>query len=53
MPNPGTTKKHRLLENIGAVNVELTADDLREIEEARLTARRARCPESAQRMIDR
>ncbi len=34
VPIPGTTKVHRLEENLGAVNVELTAEDLREIEEA-------------------
>jgi aryl-alcohol dehydrogenase-like predicted oxidoreductase len=34
VPIPGTTKLHRLEENIGAVNVELTADDLRQIDEA-------------------
>ena len=33
-PIPGTTKLHRLEENLGAVNVELTPNDLREIEEA-------------------
>src|SRR5207245_2635498 len=34
VPIPGTTKLHRLEENIGAVNVELTPDDLREIDSA-------------------
>ena len=34
VPIPGTTKLHRLEENIGAADVELTADDLREIEAA-------------------
>jgi aryl-alcohol dehydrogenase-like predicted oxidoreductase len=34
VPIPGTTKLHRLEENIGAADVKLTADDLREIEEA-------------------
>ena len=34
VPIPGTTKLHRLEENLGAVNVQLTAEDLREIEEA-------------------
>lgn len=34
MPIPGTTKLHRLEENMGAAQVELTQDDLREIEEA-------------------
>ncbi len=55
MPIPGTTKPHRLEENIGAADVELTADDLRDIESAaaRITVRGARYSESAQRMIDR
>ncbi len=34
VPIPGTTKLHRLEENLGAVNVQLTADDVREMEEA-------------------
>jgi aryl-alcohol dehydrogenase-like predicted oxidoreductase len=34
VPIPGPTKLHRLEENIGAVAVELTSDDLREIENA-------------------
>jgi aryl-alcohol dehydrogenase-like predicted oxidoreductase len=34
VPIPGTTKLHRLEENLGAANVELTADDLAEIERA-------------------
>ena len=34
VPIPGTTKPHRLEENIGAAAVELTPDDLREIESA-------------------
>ena len=34
VPIPGTTKLHRLEENLGAVDVELTADDLAEIERA-------------------
>ncbi|MFN2137807.1 MAG: aldo/keto reductase [Candidatus Promineifilaceae bacterium] len=34
VPIPGTRKLHRLEENIGAVNIELTADDLSQIEEA-------------------
>jgi hypothetical protein len=34
VPIPGTTMLHRLEENLGAVNVELTSDDLREIEDA-------------------
>jgi aryl-alcohol dehydrogenase-like predicted oxidoreductase len=53
VPIPGTTKLHRLEENIGAVDVELTAEDLREIEEADLSAQGARYAEAQQRMIDR
>ena len=34
VPIPGTTKGHRLEENMGAANVELTPDDLRDIDEA-------------------
>ena len=34
MPIPGTTKLHRLEENLGAADVELTIDDLAEIERA-------------------
>ncbi len=34
MPIPGTTKLHRLKENLGAVAIELTEDDLRQIESA-------------------
>jgi aryl-alcohol dehydrogenase-like predicted oxidoreductase len=33
-PIPGTTKVHRLKENVGAAAIELTPDDLRQIEEA-------------------
>ena len=55
VPIPGTTKLHRLDENLGGANVELTADDLREIEEAssRITIHGARYGEGSQRMIDR
>jgi aryl-alcohol dehydrogenase-like predicted oxidoreductase len=55
VPIPGTTKQHRLEENIAAADVELTADDLREIDEAEssLTAEGARYSEANQRMIDR
>jgi aryl-alcohol dehydrogenase-like predicted oxidoreductase len=53
VPIPGTTKLHRLEENIAAADVELTPDDLREIEEANLTAEGARYAEAQQRMIDR
>jgi diketogulonate reductase-like aldo/keto reductase len=52
---PGTTKLHRLEENLGAAAVELTPDDLREIDRAasKITVQGARYSESAQRMIDR
>ena len=53
VPIPGTTKLHRLEENIAAADLELTPDDLREIEEALPEARGARYSEANQRMIDR
>jgi aryl-alcohol dehydrogenase-like predicted oxidoreductase len=53
VPIPGTTKLHRLEENIAAADVELSPDDLREIEAAHLDARGDRYSEANQRMIDR
>lgn len=55
VPIPGTRKLERLEENIGAVDVELTPDDLREIESAaaEITVQGARYPEHLQRMIGR
>jgi aryl-alcohol dehydrogenase-like predicted oxidoreductase len=55
VPIPGTTKLHRLQENVAAVDVTLTEGDLREIENAaaQITVQGARYPESAQRMINR
>jgi aryl-alcohol dehydrogenase-like predicted oxidoreductase len=53
VPIPGTTKLHRMEENVAAAAVELTADDLGEIEEAQLEAQGARYAEAQQRMIDR
>jgi aryl-alcohol dehydrogenase-like predicted oxidoreductase len=53
VPIPGTTKLHRLEENIAADELELTADDLREIEDARVEAQGARYSEANERMIDR
>ena len=52
---PGTTKLHRLEENIGAAAVELTADDLREIENAaaKITVHGARYPEHLQQRVGR
>ena len=53
VPIPGTTKLHRLDENIAAVEIELTPDELRELESAQIEARGARYSEANQRMIDR
>jgi len=55
VPIPGTTKLHRLEENLGGATVELTPGDLREIENAaaQITVQGARYSEGAQRMIDR
>jgi aryl-alcohol dehydrogenase-like predicted oxidoreductase len=53
VPIPGTTKLHRLEENIAAADIELTPEDLREIEEAQIDAQGARYSEANQRMIDR
>jgi len=53
VPIPGTTKLHRLEENLAAVELELDQDDLREIEDARPEAVGARYSEANQRMIDR
>jgi aryl-alcohol dehydrogenase-like predicted oxidoreductase len=55
VPIPGTTKLHRLEENIGAVAVELTADDLREIDSAasKITVQGARYPEQLEKLTGR
>jgi aryl-alcohol dehydrogenase-like predicted oxidoreductase len=55
VPIPGTTKLQRLEENLGGTAVELTADDMREIEEASalIDVRGARYSEASQRMINR
>jgi aryl-alcohol dehydrogenase-like predicted oxidoreductase len=55
VPIPGTTKLHRLQENVAAASVELTAGDLRDIESAasQITVQGARYSEGAQRMVDR
>jgi aryl-alcohol dehydrogenase-like predicted oxidoreductase len=54
-PIPGTTKLHRLEENLGGVEVELTADDLREIENitSRVEVKGARYSEGAQKLVNR
>ena len=55
VPIPGTTKRHRLEENLGAADLELTASDLRQIEEAaaQVAVQGDRYSEAAQKMINR
>jgi aryl-alcohol dehydrogenase-like predicted oxidoreductase len=55
VPIPGTTKLHRLEENIRATAIELTADDLREIDRAaaQIAVQGARYPEQLQRLVGR
>lgn len=52
VPIPGTTKLARLEENLGAVAIELTSDDLREIDTAasKITVKGERLPEAALKM---
>jgi aryl-alcohol dehydrogenase-like predicted oxidoreductase len=54
-PIPGTTKRHRLEENLGATTVQLSKDDLREIDNAaaQIEVHGARYPEHLQKMINR
>jgi len=55
VPIPGTTKMHRLEENIGAANLALTADDIRNIDRAvsEIPVQGARYPEHLQQMVGR
>jgi aryl-alcohol dehydrogenase-like predicted oxidoreductase len=55
VPIPGTTKLHRLEENIGAVNVKLSPEDLRELETtaSKIAVQGARYPEELQKMVGR
>jgi len=55
VPIPGTTKRHRLEENVAAAAVELTADDLHDVESAaaQITVQGARYSEGAQRLVNR
>lgn len=55
VPIPGTTKLHRLEENLGAANIQLTPDDLRNINDAlrEIEVQGARYPEHLQRMVGR
>ena len=54
VPIPGTTKIHRLEENIGAVNIELTSKDLKEIQDvvSKIDIQGERYPASGEKMID-
>jgi aryl-alcohol dehydrogenase-like predicted oxidoreductase len=55
VPIPGTTKLHRLDENIGAVAIEFTIDDLREIDSAaaQITVQGDRYPEKLEQLTGR
>jgi aryl-alcohol dehydrogenase-like predicted oxidoreductase len=55
VPIPGTTKLHRLDENIGAISIELTSDDLRDIDNAasKITVQGDRYPEKLEQMTGR
>ena len=55
VPIPGTTKLRRLEENLGAAEIELTADDLRDIESAasEIKVQGARYPEKLEQMTGR
>jgi len=55
VPIPGTTKLHRLEENIGGASVTLTADDVRQLDEAtsKLELQGARYPEHLQKLVGR
>jgi len=55
VPIPGTTKLHRLEENLGAVSVELSPDDLRQLEAAaaKIQLQGARYPEELQKLVGR
>jgi aryl-alcohol dehydrogenase-like predicted oxidoreductase len=55
VPIPGTTKRHRLEENLGAASIRLSADELREIDRAgsQMEIHGARYPEHLQKMVGR
>jgi aryl-alcohol dehydrogenase-like predicted oxidoreductase len=53
VPIPGTTKLQRLEENIASTELELTPEDLSEIDATQIEAQGARYSEANQRMIDR
>ena len=55
VPIPGTTKAHRLEENLGSVDIQLTADDLRDIDRAasQIEVHGARYPEALMKLVGR
>jgi len=55
VPIPGTTKPHRLDENLGAAAIQLTSDDLQDIDRAaaRIEVHGARYPDHLQQMVGR
>jgi len=55
VPIPGTRKLERLEENLGAAAIQLTADDLRQIDSATatITVQGARYPEHLQKLVGR
>ena len=55
VPIPGTTKLHRLEENMGASNIDLSAEDLRDIDQAlaQVSIQGARYPEQLQKLVNR
>jgi len=55
VPIPGTTKLHRLQENLGAADVELSGEDLHNIHEAlsEIEVQGARYPANMQKLVDR
>src|SRR5262249_22182191 len=55
VPIPGTSKLHRLEENLGAASIQLTPDDLRQIDlvASKIPVQGARYPEEMQRLVNR
>jgi len=55
VPIPGTTKLHRLEENLGALNVRLSPEEIRQLETAasKIPVQGARYPEELQKMVGR
>ena len=55
VPIPGTTKLHRLEENIGSVDIDFTSDELREIDNAssEIKVQGERYPEQLQKLVGR